>query len=390
MIIFEPTLGLADKTKPRDAESEAEPVQQGMQVPASIKALPEGSSEVTFLLRQYQDGIAVWMDLFDHDSNYQRLLMRRAATSKLLRDCVCSLAARQLALITNALHWKRAAAKYYGESLRLLLADMGRREPNVALTLPASILLLSYELLSFPGQDYNRHFFGAKSLIESAGLEHVKKDRLALASYWIFVRHDMIIALARESPTLLDPRFLIEIAPSDDVEEDVCGNAFLLLAARVLRLIHGNLQDLEYRDTWSSLVGDLALWERKMETLNQCLQLEHQASNHCYTIPAAAAARQTYLVARLLLFLDTPNDGDRRVDAHTDDAVHETAEEIAAISFEHVSDAMQVQAVPALRVAAKHCTSATRDRVVALLTELQARTGFHTKRTVDAIIGLTT
>ena len=130
--------------------------------------LTTAGEEASFLLRQFQDGIGAWTDLFDHNLSYQTLLMREIPSSPLLMHAVCSLAGRQLALISGDPVWNTKAEQHYGKSLALLRDGLDAEGTQLSHTLPASILLLSYELMSMPGQDYTRHFMGAKLLIESS------------------------------------------------------------------------------------------------------------------------------------------------------------------------------------------------------------------------------
>jgi hypothetical protein len=203
MIVYEPC---AAKLEPSIRPKESLPSPECTVEPAIEE---ENTAEVPLLLRHFQDGIATWMDLFDPNMSYQRLLMRKAMDSELLRCCICALASKQLALVKKTKRWQEAAETWYGKSLHCLLHALasqyaGHAAPGLDQTIPACIRLLSYKLMASPGVDYTRHFCGAKSLIESHFDEIRQASRngsspLIVASYWIFFRQDIGIAMSNYS-----------------------------------------------------------------------------------------------------------------------------------------------------------------------------------------------
>lgn len=324
------------------------------------------------------------MDLFDHRSTYQIMMMKEVAGSELLKRCVCALSARQQALIhagdTKLMDWNAIAEQHYGKSLRLLQDSLEFFDH----ALPASILLLSYELMSFPGQDYTRHFFGAKSLIESHPPSRIRENALLSSSRWIFLRHDVDLALGNEKPPALRMDRWSYESVSKSIEEDDLGNLALVIAAKVVHHVFGdNHADCRTNDqTTESLLNELNKWQIVARDRLSVLHLS--GGKKLYATSAGASAMQTILVSRMLLSLYSS-----QASSKANIEVQDCAQQIIDISLNHLSDAAQVQAVHYLYHAAKHINdNDMRTKVISLFIELQQRTGFHTQSKVDALNGL--
>jgi hypothetical protein len=331
--------------------------------------------ETLFLLRHFQDGIAVWMDLFDHSRPFQLLQMRRAVDSELLRTSICAVASQQLSLKTKTTRWKTAADRYYGDALRLLLSSLGTHE-DVNITLPASNLLLSFELLAGVGQDYSRHFYGAIALIETH-IETIRhnNDALLKASYWNFFRQDVDIALGLERPTSLKSDYWIHESAS---EEDGFGNQALLITAEATTVAFGSRESkIVHIEERTALLDKLEGW--MLEAKSVIVPLEWRISDSevrsWYPTPSGAAAMQLYFVVMMLMNI-----------GFDEDAVQQGASEIIKISESCIADGAQVQAVRLLYQAAKHTKRGdVRDKCIEILKETQIKTGFSTDAEVNAL-----
>lgn len=215
------------------------------------------TSETAFLLQTYTRTVATWMDLFDFTSIYQLRIPRLVLTSPLLFHCVCAFSANHLALSNASSNpsWKLVAVKHYGEALRLLIQALSM--PNHEHALTASMILLSYEIHGAQrSEDYRRHFLGLTTLIRSRNITaqctgkqigeasiHNSNAYLTSgterANFWIYVRHEIALALASEQPLVLDPSLWAVSWKQGETREDVLGNHVLWILARVLNLIFG-------------------------------------------------------------------------------------------------------------------------------------------------------
>ncbi|KAL9117861.1 MAG: hypothetical protein Q9187_005599 [Circinaria calcarea] len=201
------------------------------------------------------------MDLFDHTASYQRDVTRRVLVSELLLHCVCAFSAKHLSLLVSGEIWNPVAVRYYGEALHMLIKLLGSTESqDDALT--ATILLSSYEMIAAQGQEHRRHFFGAMMLIKTHGIS-ARSTGLDRANFWIYIRHDIVVALLTESPLLMSAKEWNVTWRMGETDEDALGNQLLWLLARTIDLTYANdpLADpvsaaIERRD----LIRDLDMW----------------------------------------------------------------------------------------------------------------------------------
>lgn len=197
---------------------------------------PIMTEEVMDLVRKYQSGIGAWMDVLDHSSNYRRQVTRRAASSALLMYSICALSAKQMSLVGEHSVWEPVAGRFYGQSLRLLIHNLNQLDASYDEVLVASILLLcSYELLALPGPDYRKHLQGVSSLLQSHCLSSITTN-LDRASFWIYARHDVAMALINYCPTLISTSKWPDAMAGQNSEEDAAGNKVLWLLAKVIEL----------------------------------------------------------------------------------------------------------------------------------------------------------
>jgi hypothetical protein len=190
------------------------------------------TAEMAYLLHVYQAGVATWMDLFDHRCTYQRVVTRRVLDSELLLRCVCAFSAKNLSLLASGTVWASAAARYYGESLRMLIELLGSPAPQYD-ALTATILLSSYEMVAAHGQELQRHFFGATLLIRTHGIS-ARSRGVDNANFWIYIRHEIVVALVNESPLQMSPKEWNVSWREGETEEDVLGNQLLWLVGRAI------------------------------------------------------------------------------------------------------------------------------------------------------------
>lgn len=175
------------------------------------------------------------MDIFDHTRTYQNEVVRCSLSSPLLMHAICALSAKQMSLIQNKFLWEPLASKFYGESLRLLIKELANHGTDRELLLAATIILGSYELLAEPGVDYQKHLYGARTLIQSFKIRP-KESRLQQASFWIYARQDVALALVNERPTLTSPDQWPPLPKHASSVEEMLGNQVLQLLAKIIEL----------------------------------------------------------------------------------------------------------------------------------------------------------
>ena len=259
------------------------------------------TAETAYLLHAYQNksGVARWMDLFDREATYQRAVARRVLRSELLLRCVCAFTAKHLSLLDAGEIWKPAAARYYGESLRMLIELLGSGGPqDDALT--ATMLLCSFEMIAAQGSEHRRHFFGAMMLITTHGINACSVG-INRANFWIYIRHEIVVALNNESSLLLSPDTWNVNWREDETEEDALGNQVLWLLGRAINLTYAKHPRTgepmgtvtERRD----LLRDTDLWFDKLPLAFQGVKYGDETddglSRLYFAVPAAGKFRRT-------------------------------------------------------------------------------------------------
>ncbi|PVH75722.1 hypothetical protein DL98DRAFT_657920 [Cadophora sp. DSE1049] len=347
------------------------------------------------LLHNYQRGIGAWMDLFDHGLNYQREVVRRAYSSQLIMQALCALSSKQLSMVTPGEVWHAAAGRYYGESLRLLISALVDATSSQQDALLATILLSSYELLASPGLDHRRHVLGAVTLIKKHDFTARSKS-LERASFWVYARLDIALALINECPTMLGPEEWNVSWAEQEMEEDGLANQMLWILAKVIAFTFREGQvlpeaDLSFR---SELLVEMNTWFEALPPSVKGVSYGPPSRDgfvkHWFAVPVSAAAMFTYHLANLLLLGEGVNCSIQK-DDHSQAAIQYHAHYIGDICQSDIADAALVQGVQPLyygefshvSTAAKHIDGLARKaKLWAILEDIEARLGFHTSSRV--------
>ncbi|KAI4940537.1 hypothetical protein J4E86_010737 [Alternaria arbusti] len=241
----------------------------------------------------------------DEANGPKKLVLR----SPLLFHCVCAFTANYLAL-SNSSHdpsWQVTASKHYGESLRLLIEALSMPSHEHALT--ASMLLLSYEIHgALRSEDYRRHFLGLTVLIKS---RHVtaQSSGTDLANFWIYIRHEIVVAMASEQPLVLDPAEWEVSWVEGETREDVLGNHMLWILARVLNLIFGPDGRTEAgKEQRQSFLHEIEMWRRGLSDtfvgISYGEKDEDGFGKVYFPVAAAAATAFWYHITHILLYAE--------------------------------------------------------------------------------------
>lgn len=174
----------------------------------------------------------------DHSCTYQLSIPRLILSSPLLFHCICAFTAKHLALANSRQNtfWDPIARQHYGDSLRLLISALNSSSHEHALT--ATILMSSYEMIGAVGLEHRRHFLGAMMLIKSHNI-NAQSQGIDKANFWVYVRHEISVALSSEQPLLLNPEDWDVRWEDGETREDVLGNHVLWILARVINLVYG-------------------------------------------------------------------------------------------------------------------------------------------------------
>ncbi|KAJ9660059.1 hypothetical protein H2198_002756 [Neophaeococcomyces mojaviensis] len=254
----------------------------------------------------------------------------------------------------------------------------------------ATILLSSYELLAFPGSNYRRHFKGAKSLVEALGA-HQSSDRMTRVSFWIYVRHEVGEAMNIECKTMQDPKIWPKALLSETpiANEDIYCNDALRLCGEVVCFIFGSdvrRQGKKWAKEWSGLQQDLDDWLRESpKVLAGNEYMDNGSRRFWFPRFAFASALCYYHVSRVFLFLHQPRATLQTPDQpiNADEKVQYHARELIDIALSGMPDSVLVTMVQPMYHAARWVNDPSRrEEVIALLEQIQGKTGFHTESKV--------
>ncbi|CAE7010512.1 C6 zinc finger domain containing protein [Pyrenophora teres f. teres] len=339
--------------------------------------------ESAFLLQTYVRTVASWMDIFDHGSTYQYKIPQLVLSSPLLFHCVCAFTANYLAL-SNSNHdpsWEVTAVKHYGEALRLLIEALSMPSHEHALT--ASMLLLSYEIHTAQrSEDYRRHFLGLTVLIKS---RHVtaQSNGTDVANFWIYIRHQIVVAMASERPLILDPAEWEVSWREGETREDILGNHVLWILARVINLIFGPDGLTEAgKEQRQSFLLEIEIWRRGLsDTFVGIPYGDKDEDGFCkvyFPVAAAAAAAFWYHIVHMLLYAEPVLQDEAYIPLIQDQAM-----QITNIAISDFPPSLMVFSTHGLFYAAKHIHGISRKaRIWNILNEVERQTGYNTGTTV--------
>lgn len=268
------------------------------------------TSETAFLLQTYTRTVATWMDLFDFGSTYQLRVPQFVLSSPLLFHCVCAFTSNYLALSvqTKNASWKFVAVKHYGEALRLLIEALSLPSHEHALT--ASMLLLSYEIQEAQNsEDYRRHFLGLSALIRSRGITPLCADPTDRANFWIYVRHEIALAMSSGKPLVLDPSKWTVSWIEGETREDVLGNHVIWILARVLNTVYGHEGNgAASKETRLAYLNELEVWRAGLSDTFVGIPYGETDDDGFrrvfFPVTAAAASAFWYHVTHILLYAE--------------------------------------------------------------------------------------
>jgi hypothetical protein len=359
--------------------------------------------ETAFLLQTYLRTVATWMDLLDFDLTYQLSIPRVALSSPLLFHSICAFTARHLSLSNSRQQssWDPVARFHYGESLRLLIAALN--SPSYKHALTATLLVSSYEILqALSSEPHSRHFMGAAMLIKSQGINanSVGIDR---ANFWVFVRHDIGVALAQERPLTLHPDEWSVSWRARETREDYLANRVLWILGRVINLVYGpNGSTVASKEGRELFLQELGEWRTGLSDSFIGIpygEADEEGFRKVYfTVTAAgkrailflfntsqlkylAAAAFWYHVCRILLYAEPTLQDEAYIPQ-----IQNQAELIGNIAISEFPDSLRVFATHGLYFAAKHINGLARKaRLWNILNDVEAQLGYHTKSTVQRL-----
>ncbi|KAJ5773029.1 hypothetical protein N7457_007925 [Penicillium paradoxum] len=343
----------------------------------------ELNDEVVFLLNTFRAGLATWMDVFDFDKTYERVVTRRALHSDLLLHCICAFTARHLSLLASGEVWLPIASRYYGEALNFMIAALRCEEPdNDALT--AAMLLSSYEALGASRTSHQSHYKGAMNLIITRGIS-ASSHGLDKANFFVYMRHEITIALSNEKSLQFDPKRWNISKPGARAREDHLANYLMLLIGHIVNLVYmsdgspsdrKNLKDQieEWYEATTEEFRGIAYGEVSDDGIQKIF----------FPLPASAAAMLWFHAAQILLHAEG-NTRELSNDCWSI-AVQKNATSVINIASSELPSSTRCFAITPIYLAGKHIHDVSRRmRCYALLSALERETGYRTQDKIRSL-----
>ncbi|RYP10766.1 hypothetical protein DL764_000462 [Monosporascus ibericus] len=347
--------------------------------PESTPVLVDVNDEIAYLFTVYRARLATWMDIFDFQQTYQIEVSRRASYSDLLLRCICAFAAKHLSMLASGDVWLPIASRYYGEALNCLIGEVSGGEPHSE-ALTAAILLMSYELLEAAGEPHRSHSMGALDLIRSRGVcaTSVGLDR---ANFFIYIRHEITIALANERPLQLDPGNWNVAMPKFGAPEDQLANHLMWLAGTTINLIYGG----DLTADRQLLIDRLDVWHGLTSASFRGTTYEVMSDEGLrkvfFAVPAAAGATLWYHLLNILLLAEPRDYG-----STNHPLVQDHANMILSICNSELPDGVRCFSIMPIYFAGKHTEDITKKFCAwTLLANIEQALGYRTQAEVRSL-----
>ncbi|KAL2276374.1 hypothetical protein FJTKL_00967 [Diaporthe vaccinii] len=308
-----------------------------------------------------------------------------------------------MSLVKERYLWEPVAADHCGTSLRLLMRDLDRSDTSRDATLAAAIFLCSYELMANPGTEYKKHMLGARTLIQTYNAMDGATD-IERASFWIFARQDVAMAIENETQTLIHPSGWGAAVDRLGKSEDSLANKIVWLLARTVQVRFtsaGNVDPPESALGAHDVSSAIDQWWCQLPPTTHGVRVEGESEDGLTEIwfhtPSTAAAILYYHMAKILLLeleLEVKGSGEHGEhrslglkDVDLREKLESHALSIASICLSrHMSEGVPAVAVNPMFYAGKDVASpALKARVWNFLEDFERQLGFHTRSRVKQL-----
>ena len=157
--------------------------------------------EVTFI-QEFARNVAVWMDAFDKDYHFSRILPHQALKSPMLLNAALACGAKHLAASCAEYHDK--ALSYYDTASSQLLRNLQNPDRNTSECAVTVQVLYVYEVMCREPFYRMKHVGGARAVIKECGW-NAGTTGIGHACFWLNVSMEIINCLAMNWPLTWNP-----------------------------------------------------------------------------------------------------------------------------------------------------------------------------------------
>lgn len=176
------------------------------------------SPEEIHYMQVFVEKVGVWMDSFDKDKFFSRLIPYNALKSTMLLNSFLACGVKHLSLF--APEKEDRALFYYNTATTQLLRSLQNPDRNTAECATAAVVLNVYEIMSEKPAQRMSHIAGARALIRECGWDATSKG-LGSACFWLNIGMEVLSCLSKDWPTTWDPeQWGLNLNFSDDEEDE--------------------------------------------------------------------------------------------------------------------------------------------------------------------------
>ncbi|TLS28609.1 hypothetical protein PpBr36_01416 [Pyricularia pennisetigena] len=191
-----------DSSQPKVSDGLVTPPSEG--VATGERDYLNSPEEIKYM-QVFVEEVGVWMDSFDKEKHFSRVIPYLALKSPMLLNAFLACGAKQLTLVrpNENLHDHRALC-YYDTATTQLLRSLSNPDRNMAECATTAVVLNVYEIMSDKPAKRMNHIAGARALIRECGW-NAKTKGVGSACFWLNIGMEVLSCLAFNWQTAWHP-----------------------------------------------------------------------------------------------------------------------------------------------------------------------------------------
>lgn len=160
------------------------------------------SPEEVYYMQVFVEKVGTWMDSFDKEKHFSRLIPYHALKSTMLLNAFLACGAKHLSLFTPEKEDK--ALFYYNTATTQLLRSLQNPDRNMAECATTAVVLNVYEIMSEKPAQRMSHIAGARALIRECGWD-ARSTGIGAACFWLNIGMEVLSCLSMDWITTWNP-----------------------------------------------------------------------------------------------------------------------------------------------------------------------------------------
>jgi len=380
-----------------ELQTEQRPVDTSWNEPwRSPDIIPLTDNEMV-LFQHYITVLGPFLDLFDPLNHFSNVVPQLAVHNAGLLRSLLAVAARHMALVSDAPHstpraqsnlqeptaltnpYVEAATQYYYETLHYLSQNLLYPSYTKSREIIATAILIStYEMFDASGRyndgGWERHLRGIFWIQRSQDNDGETKDGLRRAAWWNWIRQDIWVAFreSRRTLTIWRPRKRLM-----DLNSDELATRIVYICARCVDFAANEKHyEMNIRiDQGDKLLQALGDWYRSLPSSFQPVYTSPETRSGLFAPiwihpPAYAAAIQMFHFARIVVLINQPSIGGMSEFRHRQRLLDESVETICGIAMMHQRTDLPSAFVNSQALYAGRCPSCIEESYSSLLDDI--------------------